>query len=341
MNRRYFYWFLQILGWISYGGLIFLASYNKKGFDFTYNFFVNLIITVLLGIYLSDQLRKRIKTKGLLKIERKLDLINTLTIVLITSFVFVLLTKCINLILTWSLFNLEIISFLINWTSYFLLFGFWLTLYYVYHLFEKTQRQELDYLLLKATQSELELQNLKSQLNPHFLFNALNAIRALIEVEPKKAKEAVSLLSNLLRFSLSTSEKVLVPIEKELHLVKSYLKLEKIRFEERLNVELNLSNDVEEYLIPAFMIQTLVENAIKHGISKLVEGGNVSVHLFKENDFVVINVSNSGSLGKNTDIGIGLSNLKKRLEIQYGSNYSFDINETDMVTVEIKLPANR
>jgi LytS/YehU family sensor histidine kinase len=295
----------------------------------------------LLGIYLSDQLRKRIKTKGLLKIERKLDLINTLTIVLITSFVFVLLTKCINLILTWSLFNLEIISFLINWTSYFLLFGFWLTLYYVYHLFEKTQRQELDYLLLKATQSELELQNLKSQLNPHFLFNALNAIRALIEVEPKKAKEAVSLLSNLLRFSLSTSEKVLVPIEKELHLVKSYLKLEKIRFEERLNVELNLSNDVEEYLIPAFMIQTLVENAIKHGISKLVEGGNVSVHLFKENDFVVINVSNSGSLGKNTDIGIGLSNLKKRLEIQYGSNYSFDINETDMVTVEIKLPANR
>ena len=340
INRKVFYWILQIVGWCSYGGLIFIASYNKVGFSFGFKFFINLFFTVLLGILLSHQIRNRIKSKELVKILKKSDLLRIVTLVLFTSLVFVLLTKAIIILLNWSVFQIEFISFIINWASFFVLFGFWVTLYYGYHLFEQTQRQELDNLLLKASQSELELQNLRSQLNPHFLFNALNSIRALVEVNPAKAKEAVTLLAKILRFSLSTSNQSLVTIEHELQLVDSYLKLEKVRYEERLRIVKHVEGDLLQQKIPAFTIQTLVENGVKHGISKLIQGGEIVIRVSKLEHSVCILVSNSGEIGTQKDLGIGLINLRKRLDIEYGNAYSFSIKQNEMVDVEIRISTN-
>ena len=340
-KRSHLYWVFQILGWSVYAFLIFLASYNTKGFKLSGSFYINLLFSVFLGVFLSHFLRGRVLSQGLLNLRRFNEFVKTIAMLLAISFFYVFLTKILSILLSWSFVNLGIISFLINWASFLLLFGFWLTLYYGFHFFEQSQRQELDNLSLKAFQTELELQNLRSQLNPHFLFNALNSIRALVEVDPKKSKEAVSLLSNLLRFSLSTSYDRLVSIENELQMVDSYLSLEKIRFEERLSVKKIITYELMTVKIPAFTIQTLVENAIKHGISKLVLGGEILIRIEKEDDLVLIQVANSGEIGKQKDLGIGLSNLRKRLDIEYKRNCSLSLYQADLVYVEIRIPLNR
>ena len=128
---------------------------------------------------------------------------------------------------------------------------------------------------------EIELNNLKSQLNPHFIFNALNSIRALVDENPSKSKQAINQLSNILRNSLASDKKGLTKFEDELKIVKDYLGLESIRFEERLKTEFDIHPDSQKFLVPPLMIQTLVENGIKHGISKLTAGRCYSAENFR------------------------------------------------------------
>jgi two-component system LytT family sensor kinase len=340
-NKNILYWLLQIFGWSSYATLIFIASYAKTGINSNPSIFLNLFFSVISGVYLSHLLRNRIISFDLLKIKRTSDFFIIILIVLITSLLYVLLTRILSLVIAPTDFNLDFVQVLINWASFSVLFGFWVALYYGYHLFEDSRMNELDNLLLKASKKDLELQNLRSQLNPHFLFNSLNSIRALVEVNPKKAKEAVNLLSNMLRFSLSTRYDRLVRIENELQMVDAYLNIEKIRFEERLNIKREIGGEVMAYKIPAFSIQTLVENAIKHGVNKLIEGGDIFIRVIKEENFILIQVANSGTIGGNKDLGIGLSNLCKRLDIEYKKDYEFSIYQAELVHVKIRLPANR
>src|SRR5690606_34921334 len=148
-----------------------------------------------------------------------------------------------------------------------------------------------------------------SQLNPHFLFNSLNSIRALVDIEPQKAKVAITSLSNLLRESLLLGKENLIPLSSELGVARHYLDLEKMRFEERLDIEWNLDESLNSFLIPPFSIQMMIENAIKHGISNLVDGGKVVVNTYQENDKVVVEVRNSGTLKTVKDLGVGIRNV--------------------------------
>jgi two-component system LytT family sensor kinase len=341
LNRTFFFWLLQVFGWTTYGALVFFATYNKKGFNLSLVFFINLSVSLLMGVYLSHLMRRYIVNSDLLRIRSSNEFFRIIALVLVVSLLHTVMTKLIGLTFFGSFLNISLVSILMNWASFILIFGFWLTIYYGIHLFEEIQRQELDNIILKASQSELELQNLRSQLNPHFLFNALNSITALVEVDPKKSKEAVNLLSNLLRFSLSNSFDRLITIDTELQMVDSYLSLEKIRFEERLRIKKDINESVKPFKIPAFTIQTLVENAIKHGISKLIEGGEIIINIRKAEQNIIIQISNSGILGKEKDLGIGLSNLCKRLEIEYDKKYKFSMLSDDLVHVEIQIPANR
>src|SRR5690606_38237133 len=125
----------------------------------------------------------------------------------------------------------------------------------------------------QAVKNEIELNRLISQLNPHFVFNSMNSIRALIDEDPKLAKQAVTELSNVLRNFLLMGKKTMVAFSEELKMVKDYLSLEKIRFEEKLQIIIKVDDDCMNFLVPPLMIQTLVENGIKHGTSKLPEGG--------------------------------------------------------------------
>lgn len=178
---------------------------------------------------------------------------------------------------------------------------------------------------MEASRNEIELKNLRTQLNPHFLFNSLNNIRALIELEPSKAKYAVTTLSNLLRKSLMMGKVNLVSIEDEIEIVSNYLDLEKIRFEERLRISWDIDPELTTLLIPPFSIQLLVENAIKHGISNLIEGGEICIRTKLINQTIVLQVENTGTLKNEIDLGIGVENARRRLEIQYNGTATFDL----------------
>jgi LytS/YehU family sensor histidine kinase len=189
---------------------------------------------------------------------------------------------------------------------------------------------------------EIELSNLKSQLNPHFIFNALNSIRALVDEDPRKSKLAINQLSSILRNSLTIEKRGLTRFEEEMKMVKDYLGLEGIRFEERLRVEFDIADGSNDFLVPPLMIQTLVENGVKHGIGKLTKGGLIQLSTQIVDDVLKIGIRNSGHYvnGLGTHAGLGIPNTIQRLKLLYGDAAHFAItNEKDnFVLTEIIIP---
>lgn len=223
-----------------------------------------------------------------------------------------------------------------------LLFLSWSLIYFLFHYISNYQRT----LKMTALMNEAELKYLKSQLNPHFLFNALNSVRALVDEDPQKAKISITALSNLLRMSLVTGKKKLVPLSEELRTVKDYLSLEHIRFEERLSVKIDCPKNTLHRKVPPMMLQTLVENGIKHGISTLKEGGEIDIRASLENENLHLEIRNSGRYlnGKSSKTGgLGLKLSRKRLELLYDKEASLSIqNEgTGMVLTQIVIPKTK
>jgi two-component system, LytTR family, sensor kinase len=221
-------------------------------------------------------------------------------------------------------------------------FGFtiipWTLIYYFYHYIENSRKQQVDTLKLEALVKELELKTIKAHINPHFIFNALNSIRALIDENPTRARRAVTELSNILRSSMQAEKLETVTFEKELNIVKDYLALEYIRFEERLQVEYEIDEDTLDQPIPPMMLQTLVENAIKHGISRQVDGGKVKIVSDFRDDYHELLIVNTGALNGNRDVdGFGLASTKNRLQILFGKKANFDIREVDGNNVQARV----
>ncbi|MFT7034071.1 MAG: two-component system LytT family sensor kinase, partial [Cyclobacteriaceae bacterium] len=193
--------------------------------------------------------------------------------------------------------------------------------------------QENAQLSIIAKQAQLD--NLSAQLNPHFLFNSLNSIKSLVIENPNVARRAIDVLSDLLRSSLYEKDKDFITIKDELALVKDYIELEKLRFEERLEIDITIDKTLENFKIPTLSIQLLVENSIKHGIDKIIEGGLVTIKISKNKHQVYIQVQNPGTIVLNESLkGLGLRNLKERLEIQYKNSAFFSVAELDKNTVE-------
>lgn len=195
--------------------------------------------------------------------------------------------------------------------------------------------------------TEAQLSALRAQINPHFLFNALTTIGYLIQTTPDKAFETLMRLTQLLRGVLrSTGE--FCSLEEEIKLIESYLEIERTRFEERLEVKIQVSKDLQKVRVPSLILQPLVENAIKHGISKVKKGGRVeiSANLETEKGKVLLNLTvfDSG-IGVNQDkisAGVGLNNIKHRLENYYGSAASLRIEnvESKGTKAELKFPVS-
>ncbi len=235
----------------------------------------------------------------------------------------------------------EIIAIATNTLGNALILFLWFAFYFTYNYFERYN------LALKheAAMKEIELQNLKSQLNPHFIFNSLNSIRALVDEDPTKSKTAITYLSNILRGSLASDKRKLTLFSEELNLVKEYLSLEIIRYEERLSTSFDISSGTLQMNIPPLMLQTLVENAIKHGISQLKEGGIINIKSYIENTALIVEIRNSGNYevfeSRNTSIGgMGISNTKRRLEMIYGEKADFKIynEQKGVVLTKLRLP---
>jgi sulfur relay (sulfurtransferase) DsrC/TusE family protein len=219
---------------------------------------------------------------------------------------------------------------------YAIIFFIWSVLYFIYSYFEQYNKS----LKMEATVKEIELNNLKAQLNPHFIFNAMNSIRALVDENPGKSKDAITQLSNILRNSLATEKKGLTKFDDELKIVKDYLSLESIRFEERLKIEYDIAPGSYDFWVPPFMIQTLVENGVKHGISQLTEGGTIKVRTVLLDDELKIQIFNSGRYVNGRVRGLGLTNTIQRLKLLYGDAAYLRISneKNNFVLTEVKIP---
>ena len=213
----------------------------------------------------------------------------------------------------------------------------WVLAYHLYHFYIREVNTAKANAQLSIIAKQAQLDNLSAQLNPHFLFNSLNSIKALIIENPKIARRAVDLLSDLLRSSLYEKEDSLIAIKDELSLVKDYIELEKLRFEERLIVKIDTDDAIKNFKIPPLSIQLLVENAIKHGIDKRLDGGLVYISIQEVNDFVEIVVKNPGKLHDKNQRGLGLNNLKERLLLQYKGEAQFKIEMLSNEIVEATL----
>ncbi|MGN6532704.1 MAG: histidine kinase [Ginsengibacter sp.] len=219
----------------------------------------------------------------------------------------------------------------------FILIALWLLLYMIWHYLERNRKDELDRLNLEKTVKDLELKTIKSHINPHFIFNSLNSIRALVEENPKRARTAITELSNILRSSLQVEKMETVPLQKELDIVKDYLALEQMRFEERLKVQFDIDEDTLGQPVPPMMLQTLVENAIKHGISKRINGGTIKlISRFTDKDFELI-VQNSGNLENKSGEGFGFKSTRDRLKFLCNGNAYFKVEEIEGTKVQSKI----
>jgi two-component system LytT family sensor kinase len=351
-NSRY--WLFQAWGW---GSFILIHLFFTWSFDKMQTakdrelFFGQIGIFILLGLLITHVMRLVIKRINLLqkKLEKQIWQFILLTMVfacigsgldIILLQKFDLLTKAQEDLLEKKSLFLLILS---NAFSVFIYYFIWNVIYFMYHYIGKSQKQQLETLQLESLIKELELKTIKAHINPHFIFNSLNSIRALVEENPQRAREAVTELSNILRSSMQTEKAETVSFEKELDIVKDYLALENMRFEDRLRIEYQIDEDTLDQPVPPMMLQTLVENAIKHGISKQIDGGIVKIISDFKDQYHELTVQNTGHLNgyMNTE-GFGLSSTTNRLNLLYGNKATFEIRQVNpsLVEAKVQLPLN-
>lgn len=337
MKKNQIYYLLQLGGWLSYAFLAFLFLRPAQMGNLKLITILFLVFTV--GITTTHSFRFFIIKLEWTRLNIGALLPRVLGSVLFFSVIFQGLYVLGFLLFFQNPPPLDIESNLTNFVNWSTLLMMWSIIYFAYHFFERYRQEEIKNLKWQASKNEIELNKLKSQLNPHFIFNAMNSIRALIDEDPIKAKHSVTQLANILRNTLMMGRKKTVLFEEELAIVRDYVDLEKTRYEERLECNATIDDAAYNYQVPSLMVQTLVENGIKHGISKLPKGGKVDLHAYIENDFLVIEIENTGELiqDQTPRTGFGLINTVQRLNLLYGDEASFEIKNTDHHTVLTKV----
>ena len=347
-NSRY--WLFQLIGW---GSFALINTFFAFSFDrLTPDFFRRLGVFLVLGILFSHLMRIIIIRFGLLQKSLNKQILQffiiTFCLAILVSYISVEALIGFRLIKQDEIALLErtdvsywvskLLLVLSSAFSYFILFFIWSLIYFVYHYVVKSRKQQMDTLQLESLVKELELKTIKAHINPHFIFNSLNSIRALVDENPERARKAITELSNILRSTMQADKSEAVAFEKELYIVKDYLALENMRFEDRLKIEYKVDEDTLALPVPPMMLQTLVENAIKHGINKQILGGVVRIISTIKNNFHELSVQNTGYLnGQVSREGFGLSSTTNRLNLLYGNKAKFEIKQASPTLVEAKV----
>lgn len=326
------YWLFQVGGWL----LLFSIGLINRELD--RDLITNALVYATFGILLSHLLRMSIILSKILETTN----IKIIGVTIANSLLFGHLFFLLRFFYVLLVYNEQPPYDLMEVLNISFFFLVWQILYVGYSIIEKNRKEELNNLRLIALNNEIELRHLKAQINPHFMFNALNSVKALIDEDAAKAKEAVFLISNILRASLLSDKKELTTIQEELELIKNYLGIEKIRFENRLNVSYNVDEHLLSEKVPPFIIQLLVENAVKHGISRRIQPGEISISISRLDGILEIKVENDISqTSKPTDsTGTGLQNLKKRLHLLYGNKSKFEFFINEKAVAKILIPNN-
>lgn len=341
IKKRNIYWNCQFIGWSLY------VAVNLLFFNLSYTINIKDVLLFLiwlpLGVSITHIYRYFIIKFNILK----RNIFSQIPFVLIASLFMSVIFFIVNIGVVYLFSNntddIDLIAATSKILSLLLIFIVWSVIYFGFHFFDNYKKTEIQNLKLEANSKEIELNKLKSQLNPHFMFNSMNSIRALIDEEPKKAKVAVTQLSNILRNTLMMHKNKFISLEEEINLVTDYLELEHVRFEERLKYSIDIDEQTRSLQIPPMMIQTLVENGIKHGISKFTEGGEINIISKKNNNQYTIQIINTGQIQEqnNSSSGVGVENTKERLELLFGKNAEFklqNLNSTQVISeITIKI----
>jgi two-component system LytT family sensor kinase len=192
--------------------------------------------------------------------------------------------------------------------------------------YQLLRRSELDRMQLESGLAQARLNLLTSQLHPHFLFNTLNSISELMYEDVASAERMVARLSELLRLSLTRQDAALVPLDKELEALGIYLEIEKIRFQDRITVDLDIAPDIRPCPVPFLILQPLVENAVRHGISRLTRPGRVRIRARRKAERLEFEIRNDGPAEavQSRPEGLGLRNTRDRLRALYQEDYVFE-----------------
>jgi len=218
----------------------------------------------------------------------------------------------------------------------------WNMIYLSYHLMKQYHSSEIEKWKLEAEVQKANLGNLRSQINPHFMFNALNNIRALITEDPQRARYMLTVFAENFRYALRHAENKEVGVEEEMAILEKYLELLKIQYEEKLQYTIHADDIALKETIPPMILQLLVENGIKHGIALSATGGLVAIDITKSNGVLQLTVKNTGTLQHQQQLedslGIGLKNIRQRLALLYNGRASLTIEEQSpfvIVTINI------
>ena len=346
LSRKQLYWVSQVTGWSFFIGInLFIISSIE---DLPWQRILVWIFLGILGIFFTHILRRIIRKNNWLSLPLKNTIPRIITSSIISGIIIYALVFAASYVAgTFRQDEYNLARFIGGISNISILILLWSLIYFVIHYMENYKKKEIESLIWEAAVKDYELKTLKSQLNPHFMFNAMNSIRALIEEDPESAKVAITKLSNILRYSLQMERMERVPLEDEMETVKNYLDLERIRFEDRLKYKLDIDRSTQKIEIPPMMIQTLVENGIKHGIAKRTEGGEIQLKskllTTSEGPKLKIEIRNSGHFSEEllkSSNGFGVSNTKHRLNLLFGDDAHFSImNENgDKVLAEIEIP---
>ena len=211
-----------------------------------------------------------------------------------------------------------------------------------WHYYRRNRERESQASALATELVRARLEVLRMQLNPHFLFNTLHVISALIHENPEDADRIVARLSELLRVSLEQSDTQEVPLRQELSFLERYLEIEQVRFQDRLSVELDIESGLDDILVPSLILQPLVENAIRHGIAPREDMGRLKIAARRLNGMLELKVGDNGPGLPETEVashpeGVGLSNTRSRLSHLYGANHQFQLTPAPGGGLEVTL----
>jgi len=199
--------------------------------------------------------------------------------------------------------------------------------------------KELDLAKVNQLKTQAELQTLQSKINPHFLYNSLNSIASLIHEDPDKAEDMTLKLSKLFRYSINSMQESFATVKEEIEILNTYLDIEKIRFGKRINFNLNVAPGIEDMLLPRFLVQPLVENALKHGLKDSTAGGRLSVDITGDEKTLMVTVADNGiPFPDELNIGYGLQSTYDKLELLYGGGYEIKISNVPEKSIKIIIP---
>jgi two-component system LytT family sensor kinase len=339
MKKSKLYWLLQIGGWLTWVLNEALLYTNQYGWKWAWAFAS--LANIFLAIFLTHQYKRISKRLHW----QDLSLVGMLQWHFISLLVMSICMAAVNIpfdyIFLQESFEVDLSPFIILQIVFNFMkpLAIWQLIYFFFQYSNKKLEMERENDQLERAIQETEGKVLRAQMNPHFVFNALNSIRALITEDPQKAKKGINQLSKLLRSSLLTERKKTISLSEELETILDYLSLEKIRYEERLDWNFQIDPVCLKSQVPPMLLQTLVENGIKHGISKSVNGGNIEIHAHKFEGIIEIDVINTGHLSEKNkaNLGVGLINSQNRLRILFGTTAQLSLSPLNKNQVQAKL----